>query len=379
MPSDPNTLSLEQAWIHAVEHHTAGRLGEAEQLYRAILEAAPEHADALHHLGLIAWQLNDHEQSLSLLERAIELAPNSVMFHNGLGLVLRHLGRLEEAVASLKKVLLHHPDCAEAAVNLGHTLYDLCDLPGAEAAYQQALKHQDIPGARVRLAIMTEPIPATEAQIHHRREIMLGRIQALIDDGITLSDPIMEVGLVPFYNAYHGQNDRQIQELLAKFYLQACPSLGWHNPDVDRPRDPSAKIRIAFISRHLYDHTIGKLNVGLIENLDSDRFEKIVFHIGSGAHRDPMAQRISAAADRVVELPLTLQEARLHIAEEKPDVLYYTDIGMDPFTWFLGLARLAPIQCVTWGHPVTTGSPHMDYFISSEALEIDGAEDHYSE
>jgi predicted O-linked N-acetylglucosamine transferase (SPINDLY family) len=59
--------------------------------------------------------------------------------------------------------------------------------------------------------------------------------------------------------------------------------------------------------------------------------------------------------------------------------MYYTDIGMEPLTWFLSFSRLAPVQAVTWGHPLTTGAPHMDYFVSSKHLEIDDPSSHYSE
>jgi predicted O-linked N-acetylglucosamine transferase (SPINDLY family) len=52
---------------------------------------------------------------------------------------------------------------------------------------------------------------------------------------------------------------------------------------------------------------------------------------------------------------------------------------MDPYTYFLSFARLAPVQAVTWGHPDTTGIPNMDYFLSSELSEIDNAQLHYSE
>ena len=48
-------------------------------------------------------------------------------------------------------------------------------------------------------------------------------------------------------------------------------------------------------------------------------------------------------------------------------------------SYALAFSRLAPVQCVTWGHPVTTGIPTLDYFISSDLLEADGAEDHYTE
>lgn len=67
------------------------------------------------------------------------------------------------------------------------------------------------------------------------------------------------------------------------------------------------------------------------------------------------------------------------IAEQKLDVLFFTDIGMEPFSYTLAFSRLAPVQCVTVGHPVTTGIGTIDYFISGEALETEQADQHYTE
>src|SRR5262249_44840918 len=74
-----------------------------------------------------------------------------------------------------------------------------------------------------------------------------------------------------------------------------------------------------------------------------------------------------------------LATVRQRIAKLELDVLYYADVGMTAWTYFLAFARLAPVQCVTWGHPLTTGIPNLDYFISSELLEGPGAEEHYTE
>lgn len=52
---------------------------------------------------------------------------------------------------------------------------------------------------------------------------------------------------------------------------------------------------------------------------------------------------------------------------------------MDPLCYFLAFARLAPVQCVGWGHPVTTGIPTIDYFLSARAAEPADAQSHYSE
>jgi predicted O-linked N-acetylglucosamine transferase (SPINDLY family) len=92
-----------------------------------------------------------------------------------------------------------------------------------------------------------------------------------------------------------------------------------------------------------------------------------------------MSRLIAASADAWVSIASRVPTAQSQIAEQELDVLYYTDIGIDGPTYYLAHARLAPVQCVTWGHPLTTGIPTLDYFISSEHLEPPGSEVQYSE
>ena len=92
-----------------------------------------------------------------------------------------------------------------------------------------------------------------------------------------------------------------------------------------------------------------------------------------------MRREIEDLADTVAVLPGDLQTARETIAAARLDILFYPDIGMDPVTYFLAQARLAPVQAATWGHPVTTGIPTIDYYLSCDAAEPEGAEAHYTE
>src|SRR5208337_1279441 len=71
--------------------------------------------------------------------------------------------------------------------------------------------------------------------------------------------------------------------------------------------------------------------------------------------------------------------AREQIAALALDILFYQDIGMEPTSFFLAFARLAPVQCVSFGHPNTTGIPNMDYFVSNDLFEPPDAPSHYSE
>jgi protein O-GlcNAc transferase len=92
-----------------------------------------------------------------------------------------------------------------------------------------------------------------------------------------------------------------------------------------------------------------------------------------------VSAQFRAAADRYRQIPRDVAAARATIADQDLDILIFADVGMDSLTATLAWSRMAPVQCVTWGHPDTTGSPYIDYFLSSELLETADADSHYSE
>jgi predicted O-linked N-acetylglucosamine transferase (SPINDLY family) len=174
-------------------------------------------------------------------------------------------------------------------------------------------------------------------------------------------------------------NDRELLVRLAALHRAATPSLCFQAPHCRagaRRSGARRAIKVGFISRYFHRHTIGKLNLGLVRNLSRERFHVTVLRFPGPD--DAMARAFDECADRVVRLPLR-QNFQQDIAALELDVLYYCDIGMDAWTYFLAYARLAPVQCVTWGHPVTTGIPTIDYFVSSRLLEPEKAAEHYSE
>jgi predicted O-linked N-acetylglucosamine transferase (SPINDLY family) len=92
-----------------------------------------------------------------------------------------------------------------------------------------------------------------------------------------------------------------------------------------------------------------------------------------------MSRAIDAAADGVLRLPVGLADARAAIDALELDVLFYQDIGLEMQSYLLSFARLAPVQCVSFGHPNTTGVPNMDWFVSNTLFETPDAASHYSE
>lgn len=114
--------SLQQVFALAFQHHQAGRLAEAEVLYRQILAAQPQHADALHLLGVVAHQSGDSARAVELIGQALRWMPNAPVFHSNFGEALRQLGRVDEAIASYRRALALQPSYADAHNNLGNAL-----------------------------------------------------------------------------------------------------------------------------------------------------------------------------------------------------------------------------------------------------------------
>ena len=122
---EQQTLTIQQAIDLGVEHHNAGRLPEAENVYNQILQAEPDQPVALHLLGVIAHQVGKNDIAVDLISKALAIKPDYAEAHSNLGLTLQDLGKLDEAVASYNKALAIKPDFAEAHSNLGLTLQEM--------------------------------------------------------------------------------------------------------------------------------------------------------------------------------------------------------------------------------------------------------------
>jgi len=426
MPDSPAKLG--QLLQEALRLHQAGRLGEAETCYRQILTQQPKHPDALHYLGLLAYQRGDYETAANLIGESVGVQDDSPAAYSNLGNALAMLGRFADAEAAFRnasrvdpqfadalfnlgnilrqqqkladaedayrRVVARHPGHVGALNNLGNLLYlrgraqeaadaflllgDVLQGEGrsqdAAAAYRQSLAILPNPGVEVKLAFLIPTIYRSVAEIDVTRERLRERIAALRAANVKLAEPLRYASSAIFYTGYHGRNDRELRRGFADFYLDASPDLGWRAPHCGNYAGPGEKIRIGVISRFLRpEHPIGKHFGAIVDCLDRSRFEVVTFRVdlSGGAQPGENAQLTLPGHD--------LEATRRAVAEARLDVLFYPDIGMEPITYFLAFSRLAPVQCVTFGHPVTTGIPNVDYFLSADVFEPADADAHYSE
>jgi predicted O-linked N-acetylglucosamine transferase (SPINDLY family) len=202
------------------------------------------------------------------------------------------------------------------------------------------------------------------------------KMRKLAADGVKM-DVTRSFAVPEFMATYQGYNDRELQTIRANLYTAP------QNPDfllkrpIATPGQAPPKIRVALISAHFKNHTIGRLMMGLVAKLPRDNFHVTVLLLNKP--QDDVAQFFLDHADTCAILPPDLARMRAVMTSGKFDVLYYADLGMEPVTYTLALSRLAPVQCVTWGHPVTSGMKTVDYFISAEGLEPENSENQYTE
>lgn len=132
--------SVHEALTAALAHQQAGRLAQAESIYRQVLLRDPQNADALHLLGMVAHQLGRHPSAAELIERAVGRAPGIPFFHNNLGTVYQAQGRHPEAVKCFERALRLDPAYPEARINLGNSLQALKRPAEAVEHYRAALR-----------------------------------------------------------------------------------------------------------------------------------------------------------------------------------------------------------------------------------------------
>ncbi len=396
---------LDASFDETVALHRSGQVAVALERYRQLLAADPNYAKAWHLLGVCHHQQGQHELALQCIARALSLVNNNAVYYSNCGLVLRTLGRQLDAANVLRRAIELDPNFADAQSAYGNALvslaqadeamphfaralqlkphshdalaglalahYELGDAEAAIATYERLAQLNPTPGVKLLAATQLPPVYQSVDDLLKWRQRLCGALERLeaehvrVDLGEQAAQPI-------FTLAHQGRNDRDVQRRFARLHQPPPLTLSGQRPLAAR-----GKTHVGFCSGFFREHTIAKLNSGLIRLLNRDEFFVSVYSLGH--HNDALARRMAASADQYVPLAADVNQARAALAQADLDVLYYTDIGMDHLSYTLACSRLAPVQCVTWGHPVTTGIETIDYFVSSRLIEPPDAQAHYTE
>lgn len=349
----------------AVQRLSGGRPREAPLQWgmsQTVFAAAQAHLDA----GRAA-------AAADLLTAALAERPGEAGLRVALAQVLRVLARAEPG-----RPLVHR--------RLADTLSDLGDAPGARDAYVAALLAD--PSDQTARWLAGRVLPRV---YHAPDEIELWRgrfVDALgaLAANTPLDSPEAAVRAANalllrtnFELAYQARDDRPVQEmwgrLASRTMAAVFPDLATTPP---RPERPDGRIRIGYASSFFWSHTIALLFAGWIMRADRQRFAVHVYL--TGGQRDGTSETLGRHADQFRDLRgADFAGAARAIRDDRLDVLVFPDLGMEPRSFMLAALKLAPVVCMGMGHPVTSGLPTVDWFLSSDLMEPEGGEAHYSE
>jgi predicted O-linked N-acetylglucosamine transferase (SPINDLY family) len=364
-------------------HELVGRKPDAEKHYRSAISLRPDFVDAHIHLASLLQDGDRLPEALAHAERAVALRPDSAGARNNLGNILRTLGRRDDAIAQYQTALRIDPNSFMAHYNCGVALRGEARIAEAREHFARAfaLKPDFL---EAELALCMAELPALyqdSSEIAERRSAYadrLARLSADVDSAPALAALSEAVGAhQPFYLPYQGFDDRELQTLYGSLVCKIMAAK-YATPVLPKPPEPQERIRLGIVSGFFRQHSNWKIPIrGWLKTLDRDRFDVSCYY--TGAERDGETDAAASLCDRFVQGPLPLDAWRRTILGDKPHALIFPEIGMDKVSAQLAAQRLAAVQCASWGHPVTSGFPTIDYFISSDLMEPADAANHYSE
>lgn len=406
--------------MQAVTLHQAGKLDEAAAVYQSLLASNPKNSDALHYLGLIAFQQQRYPDAIQMIEAAIKvnrkvpafqcnlgnaykgfgqldsavaayhealrLDPQFQAAHSNLGNALKEQGRLDEAVASYQRSLKLKPNSAETHNSLGIALYLQCKLDAAVASYRTALllnpdyaeAYSNLGNALQDLVKLDDAVAGYQHALRLKPDYAeahsnlgntlqkLGRIVEALEShrrSIQLKPDLIEArSKLLFTLNYSNQHT-------AEEYLEEARQFGRllsnriATPYTEWLCNPQPeRLRVGIVSGDLCNHPVGYFLEGLLSQINPERIELFAYPT------DPKSDTLTAR----IKPNFAKWHPVFGLNDEAAAKLIHSDgihVLLD-VSGHSGKNRLpvfgwspAPVQLTWLALPATTGVNEMDYVL----------------
>ncbi|EAW36725.1 tetratricopeptide repeat protein [Lyngbya sp. PCC 8106] len=337
-------------YTFAQQYYQQGKYNKAIQFFQNYLELQPGEVELYATLSDCFNQIHQPQEAIKVLQTGTQVHPTSGQLHFSLILQLLRQGETEAAISQ-----------AETAFNYLPNDYTF-----------KLLKHLIVP------IIYHHP-----ESINYYRKRFEQELQTLIQT-TRLETPAEREsafwGLsrwTNFYLAYQAHNVVESQKNYGNLVhnIMAANYPNWVKP-LTIPK-VEQKIRVGYVSHYLHSYSGTLWLTGWLRFCNHNNFEVYCYYTSNTP--DPITQIFRQYSDIFHHIPGNFAAVCQQILDDQLHILVYPEIGMDAPTMQMAALRLAPVQCTAWGHPVTTGLPTIDYFLSSQLMEPENAQEHYSE
>lgn len=361
-------------------YQIAGKVKEAQQFLQQAINADPSNIVAYILLCETLISQGRMQDAVQICQRGTQVAPLDPRIHCTMTNLLiqsknAHLvpGYVEKIRPALKE------DDPELLQIWALALKINGRTEEADRVYEDVCKRFRVPASmQVMYETHLPRLMTDQEEIDTRRRTFEQSLDRFIQE-----KPLIDVTTLSmhplFLLAYHNRDNKT---LMTKFtqMLRACvPELNYVAPHCKKPpRTDRDKIHIGFTSRYMHDHPVGRCFRNWVTYLHQHGGFKVTLFMLENIV-DSKIQALMDMGVEVVPLPSNIRMIQKKIATYELDIMIFPDIGMDPSTHYVAMARLAHYQCCLLGHPDTTGIDTVDYYISSRHYEAEGAQKNYTE
>lgn len=366
-------VSIAEAMAVAQRLHAQGETAGAENIYKLVLEAEPNHGDGIFYLGMLLFQGKKFDEAFTLLKRAVQIHPNVFEFHYNLGLIYESNGHFAQALACYRRVVELEPS-GNSHSNLAKNLSDSGQLNEAIEFAREAVKRlphnqRAIPHNNLGSALTLRG-ELEEGLENYKLAIAIDVENASMHSNYLLaSNYVDKPDLVVLFQEHKKFGDK-FESFIAKMYENPLATQAKHAQRARADHRP----RIGYVSPDFYGHAVGQFIEPILATHDKNKFD--VFCYSDNFHTDETTARMKALVSNWRQVnQMNDEDVARMIHADGIDIL--VDLAGHTALNRLGvfIRKPAPIQ-VTWiGYPNTTGLSTMDYRITDALADPIGAAD----
>jgi len=337
-------------------------------------------ADELFKIAYNHLKKKEFEKSIYLFEKLLKDFPNNLSILRNISHAYAFSGAFQKAEESIKKIIRIKPDEPFAYQTLASVLKNQDKIEKTIKIIEEGLKKNLINKKwEVQKKMLSPLIASDKKEIDDYRQKINKGLDEVINSDIKLEYDNDQIISPPLFElTYTDKDNLEVNKKMVKALKKIYQPL---NHKITINKKTNDKIKIGFISEFFTDHTIGKLFKNLIFSLDLKFFDIVIYHSNKtkkGKIFEEFQNKNGKGFKNEI-LPIKLIDKIKDLEKEKFDILFYPDIGMSIEFYFLSLIRLAKYQIMSWGHPETTGSESIDFFLCSKDLISKNSEKFYSE
>ena len=337
-------------------------------------------ADELFKIAYSHLQKKEFAKSSQLFEKLLKDYPDNLSLLRNISHAYAFSGAFQKAEESIKKIIKIKPDEPFAYQFLASVLKSQDKITEMIKIVNEGLEKNLINKKwEFQKKLLSPLIAGDKKEIDDYRKKIEKGLEEIINSDIKLDYDNDQVISPPFFElTYTDKDNLELNKKMVKAFRKIYQPL---NHKISINQKLKDKIKIGFISEFFTDHTIGKLFKNLIFSLDLKFFDVVIYH-SKKTKKGKILEEFQNENKKGFKneiLPDKLIDKIKVIEKENFDVLFYPDIGMSIEFYFLSLIRFAKYQIMSWGHPETTGSESIDFFLSSKNLISKNSEKFYSE